>query len=88
MQKDTKNFMIDGKNMQFDSVSFKALFTSGRKKAGMSVLEYETELGEALSVSSNAIHNWRFGMNGPSDLYLRLYATSKRWKGKYDNADQ
>ena len=68
MQKDTKNFMIDGKNMQFDSVSFKDLFTSGRKKAGMSVLEYETELGEVLSVSSNAIHNWRFGMNGPSQL--------------------
>lgn len=68
MQKDTKNFMIDGKNMQFDSVSFKDLFTSGRKKAGMSVLEYETELGEALNVSSNAIHNWSFGMNGPSDL--------------------
>lgn len=68
MQKDTKNFIIDGKYVQFDSVSFKNLFTSGRKKADMSVLEYETELGEALSVSSNAIHNWRFGMNGPSDL--------------------
>lgn len=68
MQKDTKNFIIDGKYMQFDSVSFKDLFTSGRKKADMSVLEYETELGEALSVSSNAIQNWRFGMNGPSDL--------------------
>ena len=68
MQKDTKNFIIDGKNMQFDSVSFKELFTSGRKKADKSVLEYETELGDALSVSNNAIHNWRFGMNGPSDL--------------------
>lgn len=68
MQKDTKNFMIDGKNMQFDSVPFNKLFTYGRKKTGMSVLEYETELGEVLSVSSSAIHNWRFGMNGPSDL--------------------
>ena len=68
MQKDTKKFMINGENMQFDSVSFKELFNFGRRMADMSVLEYETELGEALSVSSNAIHNWHFGMNAPSDL--------------------
>lgn len=68
MQKDTKIFKIDGKNVQFDSASFKELFISCRKKAGMSVLEYETELGESLCVSTNAIHNWRFGMNGPPDV--------------------
>lgn len=68
MQKDTKKFVIDGKNMQFDSVSFNEFFILRSKKNGKAVLVYETELGEALSVSSNAIHNWRFGMNGPSDL--------------------
>ena len=68
MQRETKNFTIDGKNMQFDSVSFKEFFDSRRKKAGITVLDYETELGEVLSVSGSAIHNWRFGINGPSDV--------------------
>lgn len=68
MQKDTKVFNIDGKSMQFDSVSFKAIFSAKCKKLCMKVLDYENELGDSLSVSSNAIHNWRFGMNGPSDV--------------------
>ena len=80
MKKDTKIFNIDGKSMQFDSVSFEQLFTANRKKNGLKVVDYEAELGDVLSVSSNAIHNWRFGMNGPSDVetikqlanYLRI----------------
>lgn len=68
MQKDIKIYTIDGKYMQFDSGSFKEFFLATRKKKRMSVLEYETELGESLCVSSSAIHNWRFGMNGPSDV--------------------
>lgn len=70
MKKDIKNYKIDGKNMQFDSVSFKTLFASNRERNGMSVMEYETELGEAIGVSGNAIHNWRFNMNGPSDVEI------------------
>lgn len=68
MKKDTKIYNIDGKSMQFDSVSFEQLFKANRKKNGLKVLDYEAELGDVLSVSGNAIHNWRFGMNGPSDV--------------------
>lgn len=68
MQKNTKHFDVNGKILQFDSLSFRDIFQSQRKKAGLTVLQYETELGELLFVSSNAIHNWRFGMNGPSDI--------------------
>ncbi len=68
MQKSIKNYIIDGRHMQFDSFSFKQLFTLARRKKDMSVLEYETELGEALDVSPSAVHSWRFGMNGPSDV--------------------
>lgn len=68
MQKNIKNYNIDGKCMQFDSSSFREFFSAIRKKKCMSALEYEAELGESLCVSSSAIHNWRFGMNGPSDV--------------------
>lgn len=70
MKKNIKIYNIDGKCMQFDSVSFKDLFFSIRRKKGMSVLDFETELGETLSVSGSAIHSWRFGMNGPSDVEI------------------
>lgn len=68
MQRSTKKFNIDGKNVQFDSVAFGDFFTSYRKKVDISVEDYEIELGEALNVSSSAIHSWRFGVNGPSDI--------------------
>lgn len=68
MKKETKRFTIDGKYMQFDSTSFKRFFDAKRKKLEKSVLEYEMELGDVLNVSNSAIHNWRFGTNGPSDV--------------------
>lgn len=70
MQKEIKSYTIDGKVMQFDSASFNSLFDARRKKNGMHVLEYETELGEKLFVSSSAVHSWRFGMNGPSGVEI------------------
>lgn len=68
MQKETKAYMIDGCKMQFDSNFFRKLFASNRRKKGISVLDYEMKLGESIGVSSNAIHNWRFGVNAPSDV--------------------
>ncbi len=68
MEKRIKVYTVDGKNMQFDSYSFEKMFVARRKEEQKSVLEMETELAEELSVSSNAIHNWRFGESGPSDI--------------------
>ena len=68
MQKNMKIFNIDGKNMRFDSDVFNRHFTEQRKKKKISVLDYEIEIGEALSVSSSAVNNWRFSANGPSDM--------------------
>lgn len=68
MKKNTKTFCIDGINMQFDSIAFNNSFIFNQKKSNCSKLEYEIELGTALNLSNNAIHNWRFGINGPSDI--------------------
>ena len=68
MEKNTKIYHINGKYMQFCSVSFNHLFTEICKKNKLKKADYEAELGDILSVSSNAVHNWRFGMNGPSDV--------------------
>lgn len=70
MQKDTKIYNVAGKNVQFDSISFKEIFAANCKMKNMSVLDYEIELGESLGVSNSAIHSWRFGMNGPSGVEL------------------
>ena len=68
MEKNTKTFNIDGIFMQFDSIAFDKFFKTNQKKQGYRVLDYEVELGDKLNVSNNAIHNWRFGTNGPVDV--------------------
>lgn len=68
MQKKIKKYIVNGKAKQFDSFAFKKLFDERYNKLGISKLEYEMKLGELLCVSHNAIHNWRFGNNGPSDI--------------------
>ena len=68
MQKKIKKYIVNGKAKQFDSFAFKKLFDERSNKLGISKLEYEMKLGELLCVSYNAIHNWRFGNNGPSDI--------------------
>ncbi len=66
MAKKFKSISIDGQVYQFDSEIFRKLFDEfkGKRKT----LDYEIELGDMFSVSGDAIHNWRFGANGPSDL--------------------
>lgn len=68
MKKVFKTFIIDNRPMRFNSVSFERFFKAKQKKLGISVLDYEFELGEKLSVTNHAIHNWRFNSNGPSDI--------------------
>lgn len=64
----TKKYIVDGKKMQFDSNSFGSLFNKRCKTLGKTKTDYEIELGEVLNVTSGAIHNWRFGQNGPIDI--------------------
>ena len=68
MAKDIKIYKIDDKCYQFDSNAFNNFFSISCKKSGINKLEFETDLGEELSVSHSAVHSWRFGENGPSDI--------------------
>ncbi len=68
MAKDIKIYKIDDKCYQFDSNAFNNFFSINCKKNGINKLELEADLGEELSVSHSAVHSWRFGENGPSDI--------------------
>lgn len=68
MQKETKIFNVDGTNMQFNSEAFNMFFKDYKKREEIKIQELESNLGEDLGVTRDAVHNWRFGQTGPSDI--------------------
>ena len=67
ISKNTRTFEIDGKTVRFNSIQFKELFMNYRNRTGMSAAELEEEISKEASVSTDSVHNWRFGSNGPGD---------------------
>lgn len=68
MQKETKVFNVDGISMQFDSEAFNIFFKNSKKREEIRILDLETNIGDNLGVSRDAVHSWRFGQNGPADI--------------------
>ena len=64
-------FDINGHKMQFDTNRFSLYFFSYCKPKGQSrnkVADVEQSLGDFVHVSKDAVHQWRFGNNGPSTI--------------------
>ena len=78
ISKRTKTFIVEGKEVQFDTSKFKELFCRYAMKKDALKGEYEFELAELLCVENSAIHNWRMGLNGPGDLE-KIHKLEKYW---------
>ena len=63
-------FNIDGQFYQFDCFCFNQYVDKKSTTDRIRKTEIENKIAEKVSVSSSAIHNWRFGSNGPSGLDL------------------
>lgn len=69
--KDKKGFTefeLRGVTYQFSTDAFNAAFREYLYKQKKKVGAGESELAEAVSLSKDAIHQWRYGNNGPGDL--------------------
>ena len=66
--KRTTGFIIDDSEYVFSRMQFNQAFEFYRKDKKAKVLDLEYDLAEAVSVSREAVHNWRQGYNGPGDL--------------------
>lgn len=73
MKNTNKTYMVDGSKYQFNSVSFNAFINmkkynenkNGNKLTKTKITE---ELADGLHVSTDAIKNWLYGYNGPTDV--------------------
>ena len=70
MSKETKTFHIDGCDYSFNFSAFKHLFSSYKTNERITITETENRLSKTLNLSTDAIHNWRFGNNAPSNIEL------------------
>ena len=66
----TTVFEIDNEKYQFNCLSFNQCINQYAKKNNMKKGKVENLLADKLFVSSSAIHNWRFGSNGPASIDL------------------
>lgn len=68
--KNTRSFEVNNEQFQFNLQTFTKLFDEYRRKHGLKVGDLEAALAENLSVTSDAVHNWRSGYNGPGDIEM------------------
>ena len=61
---------LGNEKYQFNSLAFNQCINQHSKKNGIKKGKIEDLLAEKLFVSSSAIHNWRFGSNGPASIEL------------------
>lgn len=68
LSKEPRLFDVDGKKMQFNFQAFIDAFQKFKVAKKMKVSELENMIAQKVNVSPEAVHNWRFKSNGPSDL--------------------
>lgn len=68
ISKNFRNFDVDGIIMKFDSNKFNNFFRKHCRLKKMKVKSLEISLGDYVFVTDSAVHQWRFGNNGPSDI--------------------
>ena len=79
VSKQTRIWIVEGKEVQFDFVRFNHLFKIKAHESGIGITKYEEVLADALLVDSSTIHNWRFNLNGPSDAE-KVSSLEEFWK--------
>ncbi len=78
VSKQTRIWVVNGNEVQFDIIKFNHLFKTKAHEAGIGITKYEEVVADELSVDSSTIHNWRFNLNGPSDTD-KVYSLEKFW---------
>ena len=73
MKNTNKIYMVDGSKYQFSSVNFNAFinvkkFNGSQKGNKLTKAKITEELADKLHVSTDAIKNWLYGYNGPTDV--------------------
>lgn len=68
MSKETRTFHIDGNDYSFDFSVLHRFFESYQKKNSFLITEAEQNIADAISVSKDTIHSWRFKKNAPADI--------------------
>ena len=68
--KDTRTFLIDGKEMRFNFDSFNSLIHDYKKRNKMTVAEIEESIANKANVTNSAVHNWRQKLNGSGDIEI------------------
>ena len=68
MEKETKVFNIGNKKYRFNSMMFQKLFNEKCKQEKIGPGDLEEKMANKIHISSSAVHSWRFGFTGPSDL--------------------
>lgn len=64
----TRLFEYNGRKVMFDRTQFCSAFDSYRMANKIPVIQLEQKIAETVFLSREAIHNWRNGYNGPSDI--------------------
>ena len=66
----TRKITYDGETYYFNFTEFKKLFREECQRRKIGVTRFENDLAESLHLTNDAIHNWRFRKNGPSDINI------------------
>lgn len=75
----TRKIEYNNQIYYFNFTNFKELFTKELHKRNMPIYQLEEEIGDNIHLSKDAIHNWRFEKNGPSDINI-IKALAKEFK--------
>ena len=70
VSKEMKSFCIENENYRFDNVTFNTYFKNYAKYTKINIGILEEMVATKLFVSQSAVHNWRFGSNGPGTIDL------------------
>ena len=68
--KETKLFQIDNEYYRFDDIVFNNYFKEYAKQHKLNIGTLEEHIANKLFITESAVHNWRFGSNGPGTLDL------------------
>lgn len=66
----TRKIKYENKIYFFNFTNFNDLFSQELYKKGIKVYQLEEEIANNIGLSKEAIHNWRFQKNGPSDINI------------------
>ena len=70
ISKEMKSFSVGNESYRFDSISFNTYFKKYAAQNEITIGSLEEEIADKLYVTQSAVHNWRFGSNGPGTLEL------------------